>query len=272
MASSTSPLKRENTRLRDRFSTSLRLSRFLGNSPAPPARYSGIDISPPKEQWYLPPSPPKPQRPLKKTNGQKIPTRKPVRAQRDSLPEVVSPSIRVEDGSEQLSLPEQRQTMIRAHSTPDHNVWRHSMYAEQLASFETYQTPVMSNVFTIYDTTRNPVDNVVRSGLLFDLIQTIPAVWLTMPKIRESFIPLLRTDHASIEMKAPAPTELRLVDGFLEQLPDIHIVRSSWSTRRDSLVGFKRNLSLSAEAILFDCRSLTSRSFPNSSNRIRKRI
>jgi len=170
-----------------------------------------------------------------------------VRTQRDSLPAVASPSIRVEDGFEQLPLFEQRQTMIRAHSSPDHNVWRHSMYAEQLASFENYEEPQISNVFTIYDTTQNLIDTEVRSGLLFDLIQTIPAIWLTMPKIRESFIPLLRTDHASIESKAPTPAELRLVDGFLEQLPDIHIVHSSWSTRRDSTVSFKRNLNLSAE-------------------------
>ena len=235
-----------------KFSVSIRLPRFLSNAPAPPARYSGIDISPgyekkePKELWYFPPTPPKPQKPLKKANRQKMPSRKPVRTQRDSLPSVVSPSIRVENGPPEEPIAEQRQAMIRAHSSPDYNGWRRSMYAEQLASFDSYMTQQTSHEFTIYDTTLNPIENEVRSGPLYDLIQTIPAIWLTTPQIRESFIPLLRTDHASIETRAPTPAELRLVDGFLDQLPEIHIVLP-WSTQRNSSIGFKRNLDLSTD-------------------------
>jgi hypothetical protein len=88
----------------------------------------------------------------------------------------------------------------------------------------------------------------LHSGLLYSLIQTIPAVWLQTPKIKESFIPLLRQDKSTAQQKAPTPTELRLIiDGFLAHLPDVHIISAKPSNRPST--DFKRSLTLSSDVL-----------------------
>ena len=93
-------------------------------------------------------------------------------------------------------------------------------------------------------------DMELRNGLLYTLIQTIPATWLTTPKIKESFIPLLRPDQTPTLKQAPLPTELRLIDGLLGHLPELHIIPEKRIPRKPAnnvRTDYKKCLNLSSE-------------------------
>lgn len=245
------------TSLRDRVkdkllspSTSLRLPKFMSNEPASPARYTGKAISPgyvsslkhasvssgEKEQWYFPPDPPAPIKPK--------PVRPRMSRSRDSDPKFALPRTQTE--AQQYS--EQVDALLSpriASSPQDH-------YPFTVAELD--EEPLNYKPLGIHDLRNEKkllyADVQIYSGLLYNLIQTIPAVWLTTPKIKESFIPLLRADKATAQQKAPTPTELRLIDGFLGHVPDIHIVPAKRIHRKPTKhtsSDFKRTLTLSSD-------------------------
>jgi hypothetical protein len=88
------------------------------------------------------------------------------------------------------------------------------------------------------------------SRVLQDLIQKIPSTWLTTPRIKEAFIPLLRNNENTLAEKAPTPTELRLIDGFLQHLPELHIVQQKRVKRKQptnpAAQEYKRSLLLNS--------------------------
>jgi hypothetical protein len=232
--------------------SSFKLPRFLTNEPASPARYSGTPISPgysssrdgvtspgAREQWYFPPDPPSP----KSRKPEKRPSRS-----RDSAP-VMSPYAQNEAFG---YFAEQRSGLHspRIASTPPHHYpFSGHRSIDPVDENQTLKTLVVHDL-------RNErkilyADMEVRSGLLYDLIQTIPSVWLTTPKIKEAFIPLLREDRSTTQYKSPTPNELRLIEGFLEHLPDVHIIQQKRVPRK-RVTGqgpdeFKRNLNLSSD-------------------------
>ena len=90
----------------------------------------------------------------------------------------------------------------------------------------------------------------MHNGLLYNLIQTIPETWLTTPRVKESFIPLLRPDQSTTLQQAPSPSELRLVDGFLGHLPELHIISEMRIPRKPALSAhaeYKKYLNLGSE-------------------------
>ena len=233
-------------------STSLRLPKFMSNEPASPARYTGTPISPgyvsplrngslssgEQEQWYFPPdlpSPPKPKRQAK-------------RISRSCGSEPNIPSPREELATKEYS--EQIAALLspRIASSPEDHYPLVPRKIEELDDDYPNYKPL-----GVHDLRNEKkllyADVQLRSGLLYDLIQTIPAVWLTTPQIKESFIPLLRDDKATTQRKAPTPTELRLIEGFLGHLPDVHIIASKRRPRKLSnpTSDFKRTLSLSSD-------------------------
>jgi len=247
------------TSLRDRVkdkllspSTSLRLPKFLSNEPASPARYTGTAISPgyvsplrngsvssgEKEQWYFPPDPPSSPKPKR--------TKQRASRSRGSEPNVAAPQTQhaatqqYSEGLHALLSPR-----IAASSPRDH-------YPFGVAELE--EEPLNYKPLGVHDLRNEKKllygDVKLHSGLLYNLIQTIPAVWLTTPKIKESFIPLLRVDKATAQQRAPTPTELRLIDGFLTHVPDIHIIAAKRIHRKPSKQppsNFKRALTLSSD-------------------------
>lgn len=227
-------------RVKDRLSlsgTSFRIPKFLTNEPASPARYKGKPISPGyilssresvKEQWYFPPEPPK-----QKTQS----TAKRVARSRESAPAISPPY-----PSPQTKLLTPNKETPRAVSS----------------SAEYFPFPVPSPSEPIFrklgvQDFRNEkrilyADVEIHSGMLYDLLQTIPAVWLQTPKIKEAFIPLLRSDGSIVKEKSPTPNELSLIEGYLLHLPDVHIISAKRIPRkRPSTMEYKRNLSLSSE-------------------------
>jgi len=90
-------------------------------------------------------------------------------------------------------------------------------------------------------------DPQVRSELLNDLIQTIPAIWLTAPRIRNSFIPLLRPDQGT-EDKVPTPRELQLIDNLLNNLPELRIVSDNTAHREAEDTG-EKSLVISSDVL-----------------------
>ena len=226
-------------RVKDRLSisgTSFRRPKFLTNEPASPARYKGKPISSGydksardggKEQWYFPPETPslKPQRTVRRS----------VRSRDSALAGSGHSSQRL---STDLI---QRAPTPRASSSAYHLLSEVSL--EQLSRRLVLRD--FRNEKRIMDS-----DVEIRSGMLYDLIHTIPSVWLCTPKIKEAFIPLLRSDGTTTREKSPTPTELRLIDGFLQHLPDIHIVPTRRIPRkRPSTLEYKRNLNLSSEVL-----------------------
>jgi hypothetical protein len=232
--------------------SSFRLPKFLTNEPASPARYSGTPISPgyqssrdgptssgSREPWYFPPDPPSPKsRKLEK---------RPIRS-RDSAP-AMSPYAQ----SEEYGYFSQQHSGLqspRVVSSPEH----HYPFSSYQSADPLDEQPVVKPL-VVHDFRNEKkilyADMEVRSGLLYDLIQTIPSVWLTTPKIKEAFIPLLRPDRSTTQYKSPTPNELRLIEGFLEHLPDVHIIQQKRVPRK-RITGqgpdeFKRDLNLSTD-------------------------
>jgi len=240
--SSTSLEPTKSTSLRDKVKdrlslqgTSFRIPKFLSNEPASPARYKGKPISPGynsasrdivKEQWYFPPEPPSPkaQRTVKRSTRS-----------RDSEPTVSHG--RSSQQSEELSQSTQTpRASLSSYDQPFHDPSLDSQVRRLVVhDFRNEQRILYADVE-------------IRSGLLYDLIQTIPSVWLCTPKIKEAFIPLLRSDGSTVKEKSPTPNELRLIEGFLLHLPDIHIISAKRIPRkRPSTMEYKRNLCLSTE-------------------------
>ena len=225
----------------------------MSNEPASPARYTGTAISPgyvsplrnasvssgEKEQWYFPPDPPSPPKQTKHvkrritrsrdsdTNISAAPPRAPLPTQQysEQVSALLSPRI--------ISSPHNHYPLVP--STVD----------------ELDDEPINYKPLGVHDL-RNErkllyADVQLHSGLLYSLIQTIPAVWLQTPKIKESFIPLLRQDKSTAQQKAPTPTELRLIDGFLAHLPDVHIISAKRIPRKRTSTDFKRTFILSSD-------------------------
>lgn len=232
---------------------SLRLPRFLSNEPAAPARYSGIPISSsygansgPKEQWYFPPDPPSPLQPARRK------AKKRVTRSRDRNENVLMSTVtdRSDGEMEELSTRLNGILSPRLQPVPD--------------NYFPLSTPLFAAVERDGDVVHKPliihdlrsrvhsrvleVDMEVHSGKLYDLIQTIPQIWLAAPKIKESFIPLLRENGQTAQEKAPMPNELRLIEGFLNHLPEIHIIAPKRIQRKTQAeMSFKRNLYLGAD-------------------------
>ena len=254
-------------------STSLRLPKFITNEPASPARYTGTAISPgyvsphrngslssgEKEQWYFPPD-------LPSTPKPKLQGKRKTRS-RDSDPTGASPRTELA----RIEYPEQTSPIRSpriASSPQDH----YPVIPSKVEELD--EDPPNYKPLGIHDLRNEKrllyADVQLHSGLLYDLIQTIPAVWLTTPKIKESFIPLLRDDKCTAQDKAPTPTELRLIDGFLGHLPDVHIIAAKRIPRKPTASNsdFKRTLSLSPEVPSLPEVSLICSSSMNSINPI----
>ena len=235
-------------RVKDKLLTpsgSIRLPRFLTNEPAAPARYprkplgtSKSNSIVEKEQWYVPPAPPTPERRARK---------KEVYHQRDSDP-VRTPFSWVE-GSEYFLRPEdEEQISPRPSSSPER------CFPEYSPSFhQPEQEDDSGKLLRVYDL-RNQSPNVhanleLHAGFLFDLIQTIPSVWLTNSRIQDSFTSLLRSDQVTTTERRTTVSEWRIIEGFLQHLPDVHILPQSRIRRKSAQASqdYKRNLNLSSE-------------------------
>jgi hypothetical protein len=68
-----------------------------------------------------------------------------------------------------------------------------------------------------------------------------------MPTIKEAFIPLLRGDQEITQMRSPTPNELRLIEGFLGHLPDVHVIHKKRFNRISKTWDSKSHLFLSTE-------------------------
>ena len=253
---STTSVHREKSSLRERVrkgllsSGSIKLPKFLSNEPASPARYVGKPISPgfvsprdgsstssAKEQWYFPPDQPVPK-------PKKLERR--VTSSRDTEPPLLSQPPNHSRLSTQLN----GSLSSRTQSSPEN----HYSVAPLSRSADTLDEPPVYTPLVIHDLRIEKrliySDVEVRTGLLYDLLQTIPAVWLTTPKVKESFIPLLRPDQSTTEQIAPTPTELRLIDGFIGHLPELHIIPQKRIPRKPSnntSTEYKRTLNVSSE-------------------------
>jgi hypothetical protein len=228
--------------LRDRFkfkdklslsSSSIRLPRFLSGEPASPARYQGKPFwtpSPPKEQWYFPPTTP----PKQEAKHTELPARK--------LSEnVLSPKPRREFRSSNLDgllsprIQESPQVFFTKTIEPmTPTIQRNSLVIRD-------QRPKVNG---------DSIHGEPCSRVLQDLIQKIPSTWLTTPRIKEAFIPLLRNNENTISEKAPTPRELRLIDGFLSHLPELHIVPQKRVKRKQAThqaQEYKRSLLLNSQ-------------------------
>jgi len=204
-------------RVRDKLlspASSIRLPRFLTNEPALPARYCGKPIStarrPSEEKEEWYSPPDAPPAPSPEVKKSK----KRVTRSRDGA----SSSGRRQKQHPQSRASQQvtRELLTRGHSSPE------------------YHFPMTPPVNTTDD----------------DLIQTLPAIWLPTPKIKESFIPLLRPDQSTAQQKSPTPSELRIIDGFLGHLPDVHLIPAKRIHRKSVNVpnlDFKRTLNLDAD-------------------------
>jgi hypothetical protein len=80
----------------------------------------------------------------------------------------------------------------------------------------------------------------MQSERVLEVLQTVASTWLPHPRIKESFIALLRTDGKTVRERAATPTELRLIEVFLDNLPSVHILPRGAPAR-------ERNLNLSGE-------------------------
>src|SRR5579862_2579553 len=224
---------------------SIKLPRFLTNEPGAPARYSGKRISAPRhlfpssgseEQWYVPPDPPTP-------NRRRL--RRETRS-RDSAP-VISP-YSWKEGDDYFVRSTEYLDSPRASSSPERS------YAIEASSPRVVSNEEQdSKALRRYDF-RNEKrivysDMEVHSGLVYDLIKTIPSVWLTNPKVKEAFIPLLRIDQITTRDRAPTPTELRLIEGFFNHVPDVHIIQQKRIQRKPSQSDqdYKKDLKLSSD-------------------------
>ena len=246
--------------------SSIRLPKFLSNEPAAPARYDGTPICsgyvPPheisipqhgastssrvKEQWYIPPDqPPRPRPPPPPPR----PARRVTRS-RDSEPILLSPR---PHNSSKISMQLNGLLSPRISSSAE-TYFSTAPPSQPVGSVE---EPPNSKSLVVRDLRNekrsSSADVKMHDGLLYDLIQTIPATWLTTPKIKESFIPLLRPDQSTTIQQAPLPTELRLIDGFLGHLPELHIIpekRISRKSASDAHGEYKKWLNLSSEVFL----------------------
>jgi hypothetical protein len=231
--------------LRDRFkdklslsTTSIRLPKFLSGEPASPARYHGKPLwtpSPPKEQWYFPPTTP----PKQDTKHEDLPT---ARKQPDN---VISPKPRRHFRSSNLD----GLLSPRIQESP------HVFFTK---SIETMTPTFSANSLVIRDqrprVNGDSIHGEPCSRVLQDLIQNIPSTWLTTPRIKETFIPLLRNNEHTLAERAPTPRELRLIDGFLEHLPELHIVQQKRVKRKQppnpAAQEYKSSLLLSSQVTL----------------------
>ena len=232
--------------LRDRFkdklslsTTSIRLPRFLSGEPASPARYQGKPFwtpAEPSEQWYFPPdSPPKQEPKQEETKSRPRPVTnvlspQPTRKFRSSqLDGLLSPRIQT---SRQVAFANPPvQPMIPATVVRDSLIIRDQRTNARHGDL---------------------VNGEPCSRVLQDLIQQVPSAWLTTPKIREAFIPLLRNNEKTLAERAPTPKELRLIDGFLEHLPELHIVQQKRVKRKyatSAAQEYKRSLLLNSEVL-----------------------
>ena len=239
--------------------SSIRLPKFLSHEPAAPARYDGtpilsgyvspLEVSIPgngmstssrmKEKWYIPPDePPHPPPPR--------PERRVTRS-RDGEPILLSPRPR---NSSKISI--QLNGLLSPRVTPSSETYFSTVPHTQPVG--SVKEPSNSKSLVVYDL-RNEKrlsygDMEMHDGLLYNLIQTIPETWLTTPEIKESFIPLLRPDQSTTPQQAPLPTELRLIDGFLGHLPELHIIPEKRIPRKhanNSHTEYKKCLNLSSE-------------------------
>ena len=228
-------LHRQKSSLRERVKgkllspgSSIRLPKFLSHEPAAPARYYGTPIcsgyvspqeisipqnvvptsSRAKEQWYIPPDePPPPPRPARR-----------VTRSRDREPTLLSPR---PHNSSKISMQLNGLLSPRVSSEPHFSTIPPIQPTGEVEEPPTTKSLV---VHDLRDENRLCANAEIDDGLLYNLIQTIPETWLATPRIKESFIPLLRPDQATAVQQAPLPTELRLIDGFLGHLPELHII------------------------------------------------
>jgi hypothetical protein len=252
---STASVQREKSsfeRAKDKLlsSSALRLPKFLTNEPAAPARYCGKPISPgyvsrhsgEKEQWYVPPDSPPVQKKGKKSA-------KGAPRSRASEPVISTPYQSRQNNrqySEQLNGLLSPRVSSAAAENYDFPAPTHSADSPDEASG--YKPLVIRDLR--HENRTLQVDDQVHSGLLYDLIQTISTTWLPCPKIKESFIPLLRPDQTPIQEKAPTPAELRLIEGFLGHLPELQIITAKRIPRRppnNTSTDFKRCLNLTSD-------------------------
>jgi hypothetical protein len=225
--------------------SSIRLPKFLTNDPQSPARYDGTPISPgyqssrdatgAKEQWYFPPDKPSPKQQHAKRS-------KRVSKSRDSDPTTRSQNFQSSNFSETFT--------PRGSSSPEEyfplSPKRSLDPVEETVPFTPLQIHDLRNEKRILY-----ADVEIRSGVLYDLIQTLPSTWLTTPQIKESFIPLLRANRETTQVRAPTPNELRLIEGFLTHLPDVHIIPAKRFNRISPTWDTKTNLFLSDEVCIW---------------------
>ena len=236
-------------RVRDKLlspASSIRLPRFLTNEPALPARYCGKPISTArrpseeKEEWYSPPdAPPAPSPEVKKSK--KRVTRSRDGASSSGRRQKQHPQSRA---SQQVT----RELLTRGHSSPEYH-FPMTPPVNTTDDDSTYQ-PLVIHDLRQQALRLCEIDREIHSGKLYDLIQTLPAIWLPTPKIKESFIPLLRPDQSTAQQKSPTPSELRIIDGFLGHLPDVHLIPAKRIHRKSVNVpnlDFKRTLNLDAD-------------------------
>src|ERR1700738_3735340 len=242
MSTKPKPVEIPRSRLRDRMkdvllspTASIKLPRFLSNEPQSPARYEwgaisagysssrDLKTSPgKKEQWYFPPDVVSPS-----SQQPKMQRKHRASKSRDGGP--VTPSQRTprtlsQQNTQNTYFSENFNGTPRVSSSPERYfplIPQQSPELGEQTSFKPLRIHDLRNEKKILY-----ADVEIRSGLLYDLIQTLPSVWLTTPQIKESFIPLLRSDCATTQVRAPTPNELRLIEGFLTHLPDVHIVPS----------------------------------------------
>jgi hypothetical protein len=192
-----------------------------------------------KERWYFPPDepPPKPKRSERRVT----------RSRDAEPPPLLSPS---PQNHSRISTQLNGLLAPRVSSSPENH---YSLVPPDDSADTLHERPEY-NPLVIHDLRiENRLiysDVELRTGSLYDLIQSIPATWLAAPKLKESFIPLLRPDSSTTEQKAPTPMELRLVDGFISHLPEIHIIPQKRIPRKPingALAEYKRTLNLSSE-------------------------
>jgi hypothetical protein len=254
---------RENLSLRERAKDKLSFAGSLFSlpkswlhDPAPPARYTGIPISPGyvslrkalmaaenSEKWYTPPGTPKPIPPRRERH---------MTRSRHSESSILSPRPQNQSAA---SVQRSRLFSPRPRSALDHQ----SVISQPISEVRPTESPVQRpfGFRELINESTNASTEVIaahsevaaRSGLLHELVQRFFEVWLKTPKITESFIPLLRHDQCTAQEQPPTADESLLVDGFLEHLPEIYIVdrnRRQINTSTD----YKTTLDLDSDVLL----------------------
>ena len=246
----------ENLASRKQVKDKLSLSGSLFNrpkswlhEPEPPARYTGTPISPgyialkkalmaaeSNEKWYNPPDTSKSMSRRRERH---------ITRSRHSESSIISPRPRY-----QVSSSVQRSGVLspRAASALGHQ----SVTSRPISGVGPPKSPVQRPFsFHAFGNENADVstDLTTHSGLLHELLQTFFETWLKMPKIKESFIPLLRSDQCTAQEQPPTPDELGIINEFLQYLPEIYIVDRN-PRQRNTATEYKNTLNLDSNVLL----------------------